>query len=135
MKLSTTFYHPLPTDHDEMAQHYRDLIAWQKAMKLVTHVYEVTKTFPSDERFGLTSQMRRCAVSIPSNIAEGQARNTAGEFKQFIGIARGSTAELTTQILIAEQLGYLNTSEQTIQMADEVGRILTGLSQSLRTNH
>lgn len=77
-----------------MAKHYRELIAWQKAMALVTHVYSITKTFPNDERFGLTSQMRRCAVSIPSNIAEGQARNTTGEFKQFIGIARGSVAEL-----------------------------------------
>ena len=79
--------------------------------------------------------MRRCAVSIPSNIAEGQARNTTGEFKQFIGVARGSIAELTTQLLIAEQLGYLNAPQQIIDLAEEVGRILTGLSQSLRTNH
>ena len=118
-----------------MAQHYRELIAWQKAMALVKDVYEVTKGFPDDERFGLVSQMRRCAVSIPSNIAEGQARNTTGEFKQFIGVARGSIAELTTQLLIAEQLGYLNAPQQIIDLAEEVGRILTGLSQSLRTNH
>ncbi|MCO8123310.1 four helix bundle protein [Stieleria sp. TO1_6] len=118
-----------------MARHYRELIAWQKAMALVTHIYSITKGFPGDERFGLTSQMRRCAVSIRSNIAEGQARNTTGEFKQFIGIARGSVAELTTQILIAEQLGFLSAPKQTIEMAEEVGRILTGLSQSLRTNH
>lgn len=117
-----------------MAQHYRELIAWQKAMDLVTHVYDMTKRFPDDERFGLVSQMRRCAVSIPSNIAEGQARNTTGEFKQFIGVARGSIAELTTQILIAERLGYLQEGTQTIEKAEEVGRILTGLSQSLRTN-
>ena len=118
-----------------MAQHYRELIAWQKAMALVKHVYEVTKDFPDDEKFGLISQMRRCAVSIPSNIAEGQARNTTGEFKQFIGVARGSIAELTTQLLIGEQLGYLAEPQQTIDLAEEVGRILTGLSQSLRTNH
>lgn len=118
-----------------MARHYRELVAWQKAMDLVTHVYAITKHFPDDERFGLTSQMRRCAVSIPSNIAEGQARNTTGEFKQFIGVARGSIAELTTQILIAEQLGYLRDAKQTIEIAEEVGRILTGLSQSLRTNN
>jgi four helix bundle protein len=118
-----------------MAQHYRELIAWQKAMALVKDVYEVTNGFPDDERFGLVSQMRRCAVSIPSNIAEGQARNTTGEFKQFIGVARGSVAELTTQLLIAEQLGYLNEPQQIIDLAEEVGRILTGLSQSLRTNH
>lgn len=118
-----------------MAQHYRELIAWQKAMALVKHVYEATKGFPDDEKFGLVSQMRRCAVSIPSNIAEGQARNTTCEFKQFIGVARGSIAELTTEILIAEQLGYLAEPKQTIDLAEEVGRILTGLSQSLRTNH
>lgn len=118
-----------------MAQHYRELIAWQKAMTLVKHVYEVTKSFPDDEKFGLVSQMRRCAVSIPSNIAEGQARNTTGEFKQFVGVARGSIAELTTKLLIAEQLGYLNAPQQIIDLAEEVGRILTGLSQSLRTNH
>jgi four helix bundle protein len=116
-----------------MAQHYRDLIAWQKAMSLVTHIYDITKRFPDDERFGLVSQMRRCAVSIPSNIAEGQARNTTGEFKQFVGIARGSVAELTTQILIAEQLSYISEPQRTVEMAEEVGRILTGLSQSLRT--
>jgi four helix bundle protein len=118
-----------------MVQHYRELIAWQKAMDLVTHIYEITKSFPVEERYGLVSQMRRCAVSIPSNIAEGQARNTTGEFKQFIGVARGSIAELTTQILIAEQLGYLTEPQQAIDLAEEVGRILTGLSQSLRTNH
>lgn len=118
-----------------MAQHYRDLIAWQKAMELVAHVYRITKDFPDDERFGLVSQMRRCAVSVPSNIAEGQARNTQGEFKQFLGIARGSVAELTTQILIAEKLGYLGTPDQTISQAEEVGRILSGLIKSLRTNN
>lgn len=117
-----------------MVQHYRELIAWQKAMDLVTHVYDITKTFPSDERFGLVSQMRRSAVSIPGNIAEGQARNSTGEFKQFVGIARGSIAELTTQILIAERLGFLTDATKTIEMAEEVGRILTGLSQSLRHN-
>jgi len=85
-----------------MAQHYRDLIAWQKAMDLVAHVYYITKSFPDEEKFGLVSQMRRCAVSVPSNIAEGQSRNSKGEFIQFLGIARGSIAELTTQILISE---------------------------------
>ena len=104
-------------------------------MDLVTHVYAITKDFPDDERFGLTSQMRRCSVSIPSNIAEGQARNTTGEFKQFIGVARGSIAELTTQILISEQLGYLEDAQHTVEMAEEVGRILSGLIKSLRANH
>ena len=118
-----------------MAQHYRDLLAWQKAMKLVTHVYEITKTFPDDEKFGLVSQIRRCAVSVPSNIAEGQARNSKGEFLQFLRIARGSTAELTTQLLISENLGYLTDSKNTIEMVEEVGRILSGLIKSLRTNN
>ena len=118
-----------------MAQHFRELIAWQKAMDLVTHIYTVTQSFPSAERYGLTSQMRRCSVSIPSNIAEGQARNSTGEFKQFIGIARGSIAELTTQILIAERLGFLPDGKKTIEMVEEVARILTGLSQSLRTKN
>ncbi len=118
-----------------MAKHYRELIAWQKAMDLVTHVYDTTKRFPDDEKFGLVSQMRRCAVSVPSNIAEGQARNTTGEFKQFLGIARGSIAELTTQILISERLGYLSEPKSTVEMAEEVGRILSGLINSLRTNN
>jgi four helix bundle protein len=118
-----------------MAQHYRELIAWQKAMDLVTHIYDITKQFPDDERFGLVSQMRRCAVSVPSNIAEGQSRNTRGEFKQFLGIARGSVAELTTQILISERLGYLIDPKSTVDMAEEVGRILSGLLNSLRTNN
>lgn len=118
-----------------MVQHYRELIAWQKAMALVTHIYDITQRFPDEERFGLVAQMRRCAVSIPSNIAEGQARNTTGEFKQFVGVARGSIAELTTQILISEQLGFLPDAKSTVELAEEVGRILTGLSQSLRSTH
>ena len=118
-----------------MPQGYKDLVAWQKAMTMVTNVYEVTKSFPSDERFGLISQIRRCAVSVPSNIAEGRARNTPGEFKQFLGIARGSLAELTTQLIIAQNLGYLPNEAPTISMVEEVGRILTGLIKSLRTNN
>jgi len=120
---------------NRMAQHYRDLVAWQKAMNLVEHIYEVTKQFPDDERFGLISQMRRCAVSVPSNIAEGQARNTQGEFLQFLGIARGSIAELNTQVLIAERLGYLKHATTTTSLTEEVGRILSGLIKSLRTNN
>lgn len=118
-----------------MAQHYRELIAWQKAMDLVIHIYETTKTFPGGERYRLVSQMRRCAVSIPSNIAEGQSRNSKGEFLPFLGIARGSIAELTTQILISERLGYLPEPAKTIDKAEEVGRILSGLANSLRTNN
>ena len=115
-----------------MVQHYKELIAGQKAMSMVTHVYKITKDFLTDEKFGLISQIRRCAVSVPSNIAEGQARNTTGEFKQFLGIARGSLAELTTQLMIAQNLGYLSKEDPAISMADEVGRILSGLIKSLR---
>jgi four helix bundle protein len=104
-------------------------------MDLVIHIYETIKTFPGDERYGLVSQMRRCAVSIPSNIAEGQARKSKGEFLRFVGIARGSIAELTTQILISERLGYLSDPANTIDKAEEVGRILSGLANSLRTNN
>ena len=114
-----------------MVQSYRDLIAWQKAMAMVTHVYEITKVFPDDEKFGLTSQMRRCAVSVPSNIAEGHARNSQAEFRRFLSIARGSNAELTTQLMIANNLGYLPDSTTSLKMVDEVGRIISGLIKSL----
>src|ERR1700737_2650394 len=90
-----------------MKQHYKNLLVWQKAMTLVSRIYEVTRTFPKEEMYGLTSQIRRAAVSIPSNIAEGQARLTVGEFRQFLGMARGSLAELDTQLVISQQLGYL----------------------------
>ncbi|QDU09072.1 four helix bundle protein [Gimesia aquarii] len=118
-----------------MAKHYRELIAWQKAMSMVTHIYETTKTFPHDEKYGLVSQIRRSAVSVPSNIAEGQARNSSGEFIQFLGIARGSTAELTTQLLIAANLGYINKTDKALPIVEEVGRLLSGLIKSLKTNN
>ena len=85
---------------------YHDLLVWQKGIALVKRIYEITKAFPDSEKFGLTSQMRRAAVSIPSNIAEGQARHTTGGFVQFIAIAEGSVAELDTQLRIALELAY-----------------------------
>jgi len=90
---------------------YRDLVVWQKSMALVTEVYRRTERFPKAETFGLTTQLRRAAVSIPSNVAEGQGRLSTGEFKQFLGHARGSLLELETQILIAQELGYLHAAE------------------------
>ena len=90
---------------------YRDLIAWQKAMDLVTAIYRATAGFPRDEIYGLTSQLRRAAVSIPSNIAEGQGRQSTREFIHFLSIAYGSLNEAQTQILIAERLKYLNDSD------------------------
>ncbi len=85
---------------------YEDLVTWQKGIALVKHVYRITSKFPAEEKFGLGSQMRRAAVSIPSNIAEGQARRTTGEFVQFISHAEGSVAELGTQFIIAIDLGF-----------------------------
>src|SRR5438270_9252479 len=101
-----------------MAKLYRDLIAWQKSIDFVTEIYLVTKTFPKEEIYGLTSQLRRAAVSIPSNIAEGQARLSRLEFKNFLSHARGSLVEVETQLLISRNLGYLSKKQ-----ADElVGR-------------
>ena len=114
-------------------QSYRQLIVWQKAMDFVAEVYRVTRTFPKEEMYGVTSQLRRAAVSIPSNIAEGQGRQTTGEFRQFLGHARGSLLETETQILLSERLEYLDqkTTETLIGQAAELGRILNGLMNSL----
>jgi len=111
----------------------QELIGWKKSMALVAEIYRHSQNFPKDETYGLTSQLRRAAVSIPSNIAEGQGRLTRGEFKQFLGHARGSTFEVETQLLIARDLGYLN-KESTMGLltqVQEVGRILSGLLASL----
>jgi len=114
-------------------QSYQDLIAWKKSMALVTEVYLRTRGFPAAEVYGLTAQLRRAAVSIPSNIAEGHGRRSTGEFKQFLGHARGSLAEVETQVLIARDLCYLNLdqSEKLLHSAAEVGRIINGLLGSL----
>jgi len=112
-----------------------DLIGWQKAMDLVTEIYRLTKKLPKEEIFGLTSQIRRAAVSIPSNIAEGQGRLSKGEFRVFLGNARGSLSELETQIIIAKNLEFISESEATglLEQASEVGRILNGLIASMKT--
>jgi len=114
---------------------YRDLVAWKRAVELVTHVYGLTKSFPDDERYGLTAQLRRAAVSVASNIAEGQGRFSRGEFKQFLGHTRGSLLEIETQMTIATNLGYLDSrqSEVVFELSSEVGRILNGLISSLNT--
>src|SRR5262245_33076304 len=90
-----------------MDRRHTKLDVWQDAMRLVVQVYDATRQFPADERYGLTNQMRRAAISIPSNIAEGAARETDNEFLRFLFIARGSLAELETQLMIAAKLGYL----------------------------
>ena len=116
-----------------MGKSYRDLVAWQKAMDLVTTLYRVTAAFPREEIYGLTSQLRRAAVSVPSNIAEGQGRFGSADFRRFLWLANGSLMELETQILIAERLHYI-TSEEARRLLNEaagVGKILHGLIASL----
>lgn len=124
-------------DSDMPVRTYRELIAWQRAMDFVAEVYRVTRGFPKEEQYGITSQLRRAAVSIPSNIAEGQGRQTTGEFRQFLGHARGSLLETETQILLSERLEYLDhqTSNCLLEQASEVGRILNGLLTSLEGSH
>ena len=113
---------------------YQDLVAWQRGMALVKMTYVASAQFPREETFGLKSQMRRCAVSVPSNIAEGQGRSTRGEFHQFLGQARGSLYELETQTLLASELGYLSTEQRQTLICEsrEVGRILNGLMTSIK---
>jgi four helix bundle protein len=108
---------------------YRDLIAWQKAKVLALDVYVCTRKFPRDEIYGLTSQMRRAAVSVPSNIAEGKGRYSIKELVQFLYRARGSLLELETQLEIAHELTYLNSIEfhRLKGMTEELGRIVNGL--------
>jgi len=112
---------------------FRDLVAWQKAMLLARAVYQAPRGFPKEEVYGLTSQMRRAAVSIASNIAEGQSRQSRGEFLQSIAHARGSLAELETQSILAADLGFLdvNSQEPLNNLICEVGRLLNGLRSSL----
>ena len=114
---------------------HRDLIAWRKAIALVTEIYNVTLLFPKQELYGLTSQVRRAAVSVASNIAEGHGRTTSGEFVQFLGHARGSLCEMETQIVIARELGYIQMEEEACLIAriDELGRILNGLIDSIKS--
>ncbi|MDR0311703.1 MAG: four helix bundle protein [Acidobacteriota bacterium] len=119
------------------AKHYKELIVWQKAMDLVYLVYQATKSFPKDELYGLTSQIRRAAVSVPSNIADGQARKSTAEFRNFLSVARGSMAEVETQLLIALRLNYTQESQLREIMAvhDEVSKMLFALTTKLATGH
>jgi four helix bundle protein len=114
-------------------QHYRQLIAWQKAMDLVKLIYDLTDDFPNEERYGLASQIRRAAVSIASNIAEGQGRNSTKEFINHLSIAYGSLMEIETQTLVAEMRSYSTVEKrnQAMEKAGEVGRLINGLSNSL----
>ena len=117
-----------------MALHYKDLIAWRKAMDLVNAVYDATDAFPKRETYSLTDQIRRAAVSVPSNIAEGQAHYSNREFLHFLRHSRGSLAELETQLLIAQGRHYLSDGDvdRLLNQANELSRILSGLINSLK---
>lgn len=117
-----------------MGESYRDLRVWQRAMELVFGVYDVTRSFPKDELYGLVSQMRRAAVSVPSNIAEGKGRLTDRDRAHFYSQARGSLLELETQILIAQRLEYMfeARAKSLIETAAELGRMLNGLIERIR---
>ena len=113
---------------------YQDLFAWQKAMDLVEETYKITRDFPVEEKFGLTAQLRRASVSVPSNIAEEHQRGSTAEYIRYLQIARGSLAEAETHIVLSERLGFLSAkpAEHWLTMAAEVGRLANGLVTSLR---
>ncbi len=113
---------------------YRDLIVWQRAMDLVEKIYELTRRFPKEELYGLSSQVRKAAVSVPSNIAEGHGRHTTREFLHFLSIASGSLREIETDVLIARRLGYVDqrNESETLSLAAEVSRLGSALVRSLR---
>jgi four helix bundle protein len=117
-----------------VAESYRDLIVWQRAVQMSVALYRFTAVFPKEEMYGLTSQLRRAGVSVASNIAEGWGRQSQGEYKQFLGIARGSNMEVQTQLVIARELGFgdderLSTAES---FSHEVGKMLVSLMSKVR---
>ncbi len=114
--------------------HYKDLIVWQRAMDLTTEIYRLTKKMPKDELYGLTNQLRRATVSIPSNIAEGNGRASTGDYVRFLVIARGSVSEVETQLLICVRIGYLLEEDikTSLGLCEEIGRLLTSIIKKLR---
>ncbi len=112
---------------------YSELIAWQKAMDPVEQVYSASRDFPREEIYGLTSQIRRAAVSIPSNVAEGQSRTSTREFMHHLSIARGSLSEVETQIIVAQRLGYVrpDLAQRVLDQAYEVGYLIHGLTVAI----
>jgi four helix bundle protein len=126
----------LGTSSSRGSTSYEDLVAWQRAMELVDAVYQATSRWPSDERFGLTSQIRRAAVSIAANIAEGQGRNGRREFLHHLGIANGSVCEVETMIRIATRQGYHIPDAETVVLATarEVSRLVNGLIRALQNS-
>lgn len=120
----------------EKSVSYRNLEVWQKAINLAESIYQVTGGFPAKETFGLTSQLRRCAVSIASNIAEGQARQSRKEFQHFLHISLGSIAELETQLIIAQKISYLSEANlnENLSLSSEIARMIKGLVKHLKAN-
>src|SRR5262245_22855589 len=114
-------------------RNYKDLIVWQKAMEFVKNCYELSETFPAREIYGLSQQLRKAAVSIPSNIAEGNGRESGKDYVYFLNVSRGSLKEAETQLIIAELLGFINASqlEVVLQKAGEIGFMLNNLIRSL----
>jgi four helix bundle protein len=124
----------MPKANPNRVRSYRDLDVWQIAMDIVVDIYRVTKAFPAEEKFGLTSQLRRAAVSVPSNIAEGHSRLGPAEFRRFVSIARGSVAEVDTQIAVAIALEFIGTDEASVvsPKLDRLSKMLFSLYQSLK---
>ena len=120
----------------QAARDYTGLICWQKAMSLVEEVYRLTRHFPKDEAHGLRSQVRRAAVSIPSNIAEGQGRDSVPDFLRFLAISRGSVQELQTQLLIAQRLHFIEPTQvvKAMELSHEVCRLVSALAKSLKNS-
>jgi four helix bundle protein len=120
-----------------MLKNYKELKVWQRAYKLCFEIYQITKSFPIEEKYGLTSQIRRAAVSVPSNIAEGYGRKTTGEYIQALYIAYGSLCELETQILLAGDLNYVSAEKREIfhKEIGDIERMLKGLIKSLENKH
>jgi four helix bundle protein len=120
-------------DKDMTVKSYRDLIVWQKAMDVADRIYTLAKKLPKEETYALSDQTRRAAVSIPSNIAEGQARNSSKEFARFLAVARGSKAELETQLLLCVKIGYFTESDiaETVFLLEEIGKIINALQSKI----
>ena len=121
----------------ESIKDFKDLFLWQRAMDLVVEVYDLVKKLPKEELFALSDQIRRAVISIPSNIAEGQGRNSSKEFIHFLSIAKGSKAELETQLLLCVRINYLKELEieKAMSLVEEVGKMLHSLQKRLTTNH
>lgn len=116
------------------ASHYRELLVWQRAIQMVVNIYKLTQEFPREEQFGLTSQLRRAAVSVASNLAEGHGRGSTGEYRHFLGMARGSNFEVQTQLVIARQLAYGDVTLLALSegQSNEVGKMIHGILGRLR---